>query len=163
MCWVIFLWKVENSGIHSSKEKKKKRQQTAKNNGDIRFNGTKHDDAEQNGIKDENTQNCTAMVWGRNAGQNQVLPYCRPRKKSAELSLEFGAPVSKENVRWELIPYSEQLWNLGLTPPVIYCQTLNHQSQKAMISSSEEFYVFCGFPKYLKGKVFNWKCVCLVG
>ena len=30
MCWVIFLWKVENSGIHSSKEKKKKRQQTAK-------------------------------------------------------------------------------------------------------------------------------------
>ena len=83
--------------------------------------------------------------------------------KSAELSLEFGAPVSKENVRWELIPYSEQLWNLGLTPPVIYCQTLNHQSQKAMISSSEEFYVFCGFPKYLKRKVFNWKCVCLVG
>ena len=52
---------MENSGIHSSEEKKKKRQQTAKNNGDIRFNGTKHDDAEQNGIKDENTQNFTIL------------------------------------------------------------------------------------------------------
>ena len=80
------------------------------------------------------------------------------RQKSAELSLEFGAPVSKENVRWELIPYSEQLWNLGLTPPVIYCQTLNHQSQKAMISSSEEFYVFCGFQKekFSIGNVSAW-------
>ena len=65
---------MENSGIHSSEEKKKKRQQTAKNNGDIRFNGTKHDDAEQNRIKDENTLNCTAMVSGRNAHPNQILP-----------------------------------------------------------------------------------------
>ena len=48
-------------------------------------------------------------------------------------------PVLKENLRWELISYSELLWNLELTPPVIYCQTLNHQSQKPLISSSNVF------------------------
>ena len=89
--------------------------------------------------------------------------FCLPKIFAVIPRSECCDPVLKENLRWELISYSELLWNLELTPPVIYCQTLNHQSQKAMISSSEEFYVFCGFPKYLKGKVFNWKCVCLVG
>ena len=37
---------------------KRRKDSRPQNNGDIRFNGTKHDDAEQNGIKDENTQNC---------------------------------------------------------------------------------------------------------
>ena len=44
-----------NSFIRGEKEEKTV---DRKNNGDIRFNGTKHDDAEQNGIKDENTQIC---------------------------------------------------------------------------------------------------------
>ena len=38
--------------------RKRRKDSRPQNNGDIRFNGTKHDDAEQNGIKDENTQNC---------------------------------------------------------------------------------------------------------
>ena len=57
---------------------------------------------------------------------------CYPRSECCD-------PVLKENLRWELISYSELLWNLELTPPVIYCQTLNHQSQKPLISSSNVF------------------------
>ena len=66
--------------------------------------------------------------------------FCLPKKICAVIPRsECCDPVLKENLRWELISYSELLWNLELTPPVIYCQTLNHQSQKPLISSSNVF------------------------
>ena len=66
--------------------------------------------------------------------------------------LECSDPVLKENVRRELIPYSEQLWNLELTPPSNLLSDSKSSVTKSYDISLQCIWSLLWISKYIKKK-----------
>ena len=94
--------------------------------------------------------NLMQHIWGTKKPQMQIKLKTCPQKTCP--FLECSDPVLKENVRRELIPYSEQLWNLELTPPSNLLSDSKSSVTKSYDISLQCIWSLLWISKYIKKK-----------